>query len=145
MTPERIAEIKQRCEAATPGPWFWRGGKAKPLTLHAGNMDIVMCFCRSGMSAATAMFNVRGLLYKATELMKPRQGQEHNASFMSDVDHPDAQFIAKAREDVPALLTAVESLQADNARLRAALVQARSEIITPSTLAAIDAALEDAR
>jgi hypothetical protein len=47
--------------------------------------------------------------------------------------------------DIPALLLAVESLQADNARLRAALVDARSEIIAPSTLAAIDAALEDAK
>lgn len=44
--------------------------------------------------------------------------------------------------DIPALLLAVESLQADNSRLRAALVDARSEIIAPSTLAAIDAALE---
>jgi hypothetical protein len=74
-------------------------------------MDIVMSFCRSGMSSATAMFNINGLLHKATEIMKPRQGQEHNASFMSDVDHPDAQFIAHSRADVPALLAEVERLR----------------------------------
>lgn len=48
------------------------------------------------------------------------------------------------------LLAAVESLQADNARLRAALVEARAglfavEIIQPELIAAIDAALEESR
>lgn len=56
------------------------------------------------------------------------------------------------RNDIPALLLAVESLQAHNARLRAALVQARDEVAdrvaafrNETLLAAIDAALEDAQ
>jgi hypothetical protein len=57
----------------------------------------------------------------------------------------NAKFTAITANHAAAVAQAYKDAIQDNARLRAALVQARSEIITPSTLAAIEAALEDAR
>jgi len=109
MTPERIAEIKQRYNDARK---------------HIGEL------------ASTAL--------KAWRMSIPANRERD-----SDLR------IAGSLDDIPDLLTAVETLQADNARLRAALVQARQSIAATykqthfmfleNDLAAIDAALEDAR
>lgn len=136
----RLEEIRARAEAAFPGPWRWRGNtESRHLRLqspHRGGMT-VMDFVRWGMQGARPRFGIEGLMYPADKMV----GYEvpHRSDVVT-VDHPDAEFIAHAREDVPALLAElarlreagvpellreVVKLRAKRGRLRAAWRSAR--------------------
>ena len=92
MNEQELREIEARAEAATPGPWDI-GHEAPPL--YAGN------------SCITAKIGERmAIIFEAN----------HNF----ELDN-SAAFIAHARQDVPALVEEVRRLNAENARLRAAL------------------------
>lgn len=80
LTEERIAEIKARAEAATPGPWYHVLSAIVGTTTRPDD-DNTTCICNTEWGNAT---NVQ----------------------------PNAEFIAHAREDVPALLEEVERLLA---------------------------------
>ena len=72
MTPERLAEIEARANAATPGPWeAWDRGIG--FEVHVN-------------------------------------GEELNSEFRETFRQADAEFIAEARTDVPALLVEVRRL-----------------------------------
>jgi hypothetical protein len=132
MTPERIAEIKQRCEAAQRGDWFCDGYDIWHKGQSYESKDDPHFY--TGISIDPKLTKSPKALANLT-------------------------FCAHARADIPALLTAVETLQQDNARLRAALEwietysqdkkhywgihKVSSEALKDTT--AIDAALEDAR
>lgn len=120
MTDEQLKAIEERAAKATPGPWCWTGNMTcQQIWLarrHAWG-DIVMDFVRWGMQRAMPRFNTDGILEKA-KLVRP---QAHNAWMISDIDHPDAQFIAHSRKDVDDLLAEVRRLRTDNERLRTAL------------------------
>ena len=80
MTPERMAEIEARANAATPGPWeAWDRGIG--FEVHVN-------------------------------------GEELNSEFRETFRQADAEFIAEARTDVPALLAEVRRLQAAVERVR---------------------------
>lgn len=82
---DRLAEIKARCEAATPGPW--------------------------AVSEAYTLFGVEG-------------------DWLGDIvstNEADVPFIRCCREDVPHLLTEVERLRAEVARLEAKSKALRAE------------------
>jgi hypothetical protein len=96
---DRLVEIRERCEAATPGPWAADGDRVFPVGWPA----VATCHWQFGSVGGPA----------GHPMLK---------------DHPDwggglwnaranADFIAAAREDVPYLLTEVERLRADVARL----------------------------
>lgn len=132
LTNEQLAEIKERCEKATPGPWSWSlNTEAKRVVLEAsgGMRAIVMAFRRWGMGGASPVFRRNDplmILDRADAFAKDITGREHHASWFRDIDHPDAQFIAHARTDIPALLAQLatvtrerDEVRAENERLKA--------------------------
>lgn len=114
LTPEQeamLAEIEAREQAATKGKWRWRvAPKSKYALLVTMKSDIVLDFVRAGMNGAMVRFNVKGLMEPAHSLNKPIPGQEHHKHWDSTIDHPDADFIAHARADIPALIALVRTL-----------------------------------
>lgn len=77
MTPERLAEIRARADAATPGEW--KVGESHPF---GGNTPVVV-----------------------------PDNVDSDRWIIDALEHADAEFIARARDDIDALL-------ADNARLQ---------------------------
>lgn len=121
MTPERIAEIRERAERATAGPWEWEDPADEGLTTTDTALpdDMVVRFdlvngARWLMASVECMFD--GFSEEETG------GTRHPlpAVFLNATD---AAFIAHARQDVPELLDALTALQQENARLRAALTE----------------------
>ncbi len=105
---ERLSEIRARCEAATPGPWYWDAIDAhKRICLESARWK-VMDFARYGMYGAAPRFLVDGIMERADSLLKSIPGKEHHRGFDNYIDHPDAAFIAHAREDIPYLLAELE-------------------------------------
>lgn len=88
MTPERLAAIKARADAATPGPW------------KTGEDD----FTKHTIYAAKD---------RATIIVQRRDDSDMfwNSIIPLKQTFSDAAFIAHAREDVPALLEEVERLR----------------------------------
>ena len=78
LTPERLREIKERCERATPGPWWVDGdpGYAERSRASLGKIDGVLIWGPPGETVG---------------------GEAANA-----------QFVAHAREDVPLLVAEIE-------------------------------------
>lgn len=95
LTEERIAEIRARAEAATPGPW------------KAGKDDFTKNIIEAVKDRGTIIVQRR---------------DDHNMFWNSIIPlkqtFSDADFIAHAREDVPALLEEVERLRAENEKLK---------------------------
>lgn len=102
MTPEQLAEIQKRADAATPGPWHRVGppwNRYLPFVI-AGDTD-------------------------------PHVGRfvcDLDSDPADEPDEPgnevaDAEFIAHAREDVPALVAEVKRLTAERDADRAEIVQ----------------------
>ena len=91
MTPEQLANIQARADAATEGPW-----KIEPV--------------ESGRFAAVEshVYSARGIHI----LLSPGDGQAAQAT------NHDAEFIAAARTDVPALLALVREQQDRIERVR---------------------------
>lgn len=107
MTPEEIDAVRQLEARATPGPWRWnvnRVGQQVVLQSDKLGRMTVMDFVRFGMQRGQPRFQVEGLMETARDLATDVKGQEHNASHVADLLHPDARFIACAREAIPALL-----------------------------------------
>jgi len=145
--------IKARCDAATRGPWGWRGhsdGAIELRTLHSGGLRIVSgmnarpCWVESNDSEMILTSDACGACrrnyakYMAGEDLDDHEKCEHpenlgtiwmwdngfvspankwarnEQTYRTDVarvEHPDAEFLAHAREDVPALLAEVERLK----------------------------------
>jgi len=111
MTREELDAIKAREAAATPGPWAWEANsRSKHLMLWNSRRDIVMDFTRYGTSGASPRFNVDGIMRRADELARSYPGLEHHIGYDNYIDHPDAKFIAHAKQDVSALAAEVERL-----------------------------------
>jgi hypothetical protein len=83
MTNEELQAIKERCEKATPGPW--------------------------------SISILDGVSYSMTDDAGRSFTQHWKAYYMSPDNYKlvalDAEFIAHAREDVPALLAEIERLE----------------------------------
>ncbi|MCG6493401.1 hypothetical protein [Kitasatospora sp. A2-31] len=117
--PLDLDAIKARVQAATPGPWRWRGNtEARHLRLqtpHRGGLT-VMDFKRWGMQGARPRFARDYVMHPADEMVEYEVAAWSEHIYRKDVvgiDHPDAQFIAAARTDVPALVAEVERLTAE--------------------------------
>lgn len=104
MDSDRLAEIRQRADAATPGPWsrhdFGFAGQDEPSS--------IVVF--QGIE-----FDWRAVMYDNEFVcqMPTWDRQEDD----------DALFIAHARQDVPDLLAEVDRLAAENADLRRTIAQ----------------------
>jgi hypothetical protein len=100
LSPERLAEIRDREAAATPGPW----GTYDDGT---GRLDIAADLEETGTG-----YSCRRSIAQTDEY--PIDNDPAHAEWASDQDleqsQADAEFIAAARTDVPALLAEVNRL-----------------------------------
>jgi hypothetical protein len=115
FTPERIQRDRDIIDAATPGPWRWCGNCGNMLhpevmiqSLGTPLRDTVMTFARWGFQGAQPVFGRDGFLLDGSEVMV--RPESHNPWHIVDVDHPDAQFMVKARTGWPEALSEIESL-----------------------------------
>ena len=124
-----IEAIRQRADDATPGPWFWYGNPhGHDIFLATMNdrwpgWSVVMDFARWGMKSASPRFiDKTGLMHKAHEDPMPvyqvcpdctdRKDSRVYRQHIVGLRHPDAQFIAHARQDIDDLLAYIECLEA---------------------------------
>ncbi|MDE2102387.1 MAG: hypothetical protein KGL39_34390 [Patescibacteria group bacterium] len=110
---ERLREIRERAEKATFGPWGWFGDIKTPYlaTTHGGRVSVLTA-ARSGMRGATFCF--RGGAVNRDGLVKAEDVAVRERDYRDDIEciaHPDAEFIAHAREDVPFLLQEIDRLR----------------------------------
>lgn len=86
LTTEQLNAIKERAEKATAGPWIWvyPPGRMPALSSKTEDGEWIMEF-------------------GDPELFYPQEGQPPNLE--------DAEFIAHAREDIPALLQSIDELK----------------------------------
>lgn len=100
LTPERLAEIRERATAATEGPWgshdFGYAGEEEPssIVVHTGEFDHSDLLTYDTETAVAWM---------------PRWERQES---------DNATFIAYARTDVPALLAEVDRLREGVERVR---------------------------
>ncbi|MFJ8110454.1 hypothetical protein [Streptomyces sp. NPDC096132] len=133
LTAADLDAIEARANAAYPGPWHWRGNtEARHFRLQSptnGGMT-VMDFVRYGMNGAQPRFAIDGIMHKAEELVEYEVAAWSKDIYRKDVSgigHPDAQFIAHAREDVPALLAEIHRLKEQRKFLLAQLAKRDAE------------------
>ena len=113
--PLDLDKYRALADAATPGPWGWHGhddsysGPFLGTWLPGLGLSIVMDFVRLGMRRAQPRFNVDGMMVKACPDLAVQE-VDYRADIAA-IDHPDAAFIAAAREAVPALCDAIDALQ----------------------------------
>lgn len=116
--PLDLEPIRARAEAATVGPWGWRG-QAKGGPLHLLSLPspqyYVMGFVRHGMQGGQPVFRkADGLANgKASDLAI---SSVTYADRVCDIDSPDARFIAASRADITALIAEIERLRSESAR-----------------------------
>src|SRR5690625_626225 len=116
MTPERLADIRERATAATEGPWrshdFGHAGEEEPssIVVHTGKFDHSDLLTYDTETAVAWM---------------PRWDRQES---------DNATFIAHARTDVPDLLAEVKRLTAENARLRERVDYCNDPSTWPTTL-----------
>lgn len=139
MTDLDLDAIKARRDAATPGPWGWFGNtdvhSMQLATRHFGRL-VVMSFRRWGMQSAQPTF-ATGRTWKTSpqsmfdfghvgsmelasrlaryEVSPDAPDRTHPSVYRADLNgikHPDAEFIAHARQDVDDLIAEVERLRA---------------------------------
>ncbi len=125
---ERLEQIRERCERATPGPWEWdirhKHNLMQLTTTHSGKY-YVMDFARWGMQDACPRFQVYEKysgpvkerkshgMERADKMVKPFPGREHHFGYEDMIEHPDAVFIASSKGDVEYLLALVARLTAE--------------------------------
>ncbi len=98
MTPERLAEIKARADAATPGPWGHGEGCCGPYLDYQAHQDERGC---GTAESATSDYDGRQPLWLGGTVLPT-----------------DRLFIAHTRQDIPALIAALESAWAEVERLK---------------------------
>jgi hypothetical protein len=117
MTDKEFEEIKARNAARTPGKWYWRGNlksKSVELVTPWKGTHLIMDFWRYGTQGAQPYFlnRAEGIIESFKTWVTP----DHNHSFVG-IDNPDAEFIARASEDIPALIAEIERLREENESL----------------------------
>lgn len=120
MSEAELKVIRERCEAATGGPWWWQislRNRTMELVAKVRGIEFVMQFRRWGMNSAKAWVrkpHPEGytLMADADEFAAVVPGREHHADWFQTLRHPDLDFIAAARSDVPRLLDEIERLAA---------------------------------
>lgn len=114
----KVEAIRARHAAATRGPWFWHGYlNSHDVSLHGRpGMASVMEFRRWGMQSAQPMFCTKGFLQTVEEVATPDTTPGRGR--VTDINHPDARFIASSWQDVADLLARVAELEQELAQAR---------------------------
>lgn len=137
LSADELRAIRDREQAATLGPWRWRGnttGHHLELRSLVGWKHRVMTFWRWGMQGAQPYF-----LSDDKGMVKPPKlvpSAPHNAWDIVAIDHPDARFIEHAREDIPRLLAHLEALEFEVGTLTGLLQCERGETVSIEELRA---------
>jgi hypothetical protein len=119
-----IAAIRQRADAATPAPWHWRGNvdvhRIRLSAPRSPGEKTVMDLVRWGFQGAKPRFrDERQLMVGADALVEFEVCPEaetrddprvYRGDFIA-LRHPDAEFIAHARQDVDDLLAYIDHLE----------------------------------
>lgn len=101
--------IRARHAAASRGPWRWFGYMSNRDVSLEGRGVTVMDFVRWGMSCAQPRWSVHGILEKLADLIVPDTAAGRGR--VTDINHPDARFIASSWQDVKDLLVIVDGLR----------------------------------
>lgn len=119
---DRIEEIRARAAAAMPGPWIWKGNtevQQIELISRAEGLWTVMSFERWGMRDAQPFFlgddkflhSVKDfVVYQVCPDCESKDDPRVYRQDFFEINHPDAQFIAHARQDVETLLAEIDRL-----------------------------------
>lgn len=114
---QREAEVRGRCDAASPGPWAWNINlKSKHMVLESARngLEIVLDFVRWGMDGAMARFrDGHDVMTKADKYALKVPGREHHSGWFQTLSHPDADFIAHSRTDLEDALAEIRRLRGD--------------------------------
>lgn len=136
-----LDEIRERERTATPGPWRWwgnTGSQRLALATRGWGGQFVMTFQRFGMQSAQPAFAVGrtwkpdpksewdfqpGRLTPASDLAvyevapdaTSRDDKRVYRADIAGIRHPDAEFIAHAREDIRVLLAGYDVLLDEHA------------------------------
>ena len=121
-----LREDLELCDKATPGPWQWDVNKHTWSVSLESHKWIVMDFVRWGMGSAQPRFIQEGIFDKAVDLAIERKA--HHVGFDMDIMHPDAQFIAQAREGWP---EAIQRAMDAEAKLKAIAELCKKDIGEP--------------
>ena len=151
-----LKEIRDRASAATPGPWTWRGNvDTRQIYLSYTKPGLgwtsVMDFVRWGMQSARPRFLTENFWMQDAddlavfEVCREAKRRNDPRVYRGDIvgfRHPDADFIANARQDVDDLLAVVYAVsevcdQFDGMSARNADIRAGADAV----LAAVRAAL----
>jgi hypothetical protein len=123
MTIKDIEEIEQRADRTTPGPWYWRAGKHTDdlKTSDAGGLHTktpVESFTPDGrrFDSDNVIFpvgKVGGDPYWVERLRKTTTDGKPTLTIALECagQDIDKDFIARAREDVPALIVEIHRLR----------------------------------
>ncbi len=112
VSEQEIAEIEERWAKASKGPWYWTLDESnKHVTLFNIGSMVVMDFVRWGMNSCVPRFRIKGLMVKASEISQEIPGREHHSNWAKSINHPDAQAIERAPEDVRKLLEYIRELK----------------------------------
>jgi hypothetical protein len=116
--PLDLDAIQARYDAATPGPWRWGGYLRGPIFLlsMAQWRPYVMQFCRLGMQGAQPIFRKPNPNLGFSEWAKATDVAVREVPYRDDIiamNNPDAEFIAHARTDVPALAAELRSTRVE--------------------------------
>jgi hypothetical protein len=145
-----LKALRALCDQATPGPWQWYGNTKQCeiylATTHSGRR-FVMDFVRWGMGGAQPRFQVTvdgneaggGIMRSIRDLAEgdenakgrlpllgPLFEVDYRRQFVG-VGHPDAEFIASARNALPAALAEIDALSARVTELEAEMDAFRSQ------------------
>jgi hypothetical protein len=121
-----VAAIRDRANAASPAPWFWRGNVDTRQIYLAHNGRVgwtsVMSFARWGMQSARPRFLRRDGIFMADaedyavyEVCRDALSRADRRVYRGDIvgfRHPDAEFLAGARQDVDDLLAILDQVAA---------------------------------
>jgi hypothetical protein len=119
MTDKELDEIEQRADRATPGPWYWRAGKhtGDKKTSDAGGLHTkspVESFTPDGRrflneNVVFPAAKVGGEPYWVEKFMDSTKGGKPTLSLALECfgKDEDKEFIARAREDIPALVSEI--------------------------------------
>ena len=118
LTPDELSEIRARCEAATEGPY---------------------CVERHDMEDGSITYEIWTSSFKTRIVSINDELDNDNARL-------DAQFLANARADIPALLSTITTLATENECLAASCQAAADSYDTAlHTIAALEQQLAEAR
>ena len=115
MTPEQLKAIRERVEKASPGPWVWADHDIFPEDRKAQSEGRPYWTLTDSGYYKTLCVGPIGRKMMSPESILQAGGYDGDGVFR---DKEDQEFIAHARQDIPALLAYVEELEKELYRIK---------------------------